>query len=191
MKSNMHTIGKGKIKAKDMTMVALVTAALCIISPFSIPIPISPIPITMALYAIYLGSIILGKARGVMSTLIYLLLGMVGLPVFTGFSGGLQKLAGPTGGYLIGYIFLAFFTGLFVEKYPGRLRMYFLGGVIGLVFCYAFGTAWFLFQYDVGVQAALVMCVLPYIPFDLVKLILAILVGQQVRKALEKQGLLP
>ena len=106
-----------KVNVKDMTVIALVTAVICIIAPFSIPIAISPIPITLALFALFLAGIILGKWKGVVCTVIYLLLGMVGLPVFNGFSGGVQKLVGPTGGYLIGYLFLVFFTGLFVEKF--------------------------------------------------------------------------
>ena len=83
--------------------------------------------------------------------MIYLLLGMVGLPVFNGFSGGVQKLVGPTGGYLIGYLFLVFFTGLFVEKFPNKIPMYFVGGIIGIIVCYAFGTVWFVLQYKVDV----------------------------------------
>ena len=85
-----------KITVKDMTVIALVTAVICIISPFSIPIAVSPVPITLALFAIYLGGIILGWKKGLLSVVIYLLLGMVGLPIFSGFSGGVQKLVGPT-----------------------------------------------------------------------------------------------
>ena len=122
-----------KVNVKDMTVIALVTAVICIIAPFSIPIAISPIPITLALFALFLAGIILGKWKGVVCTVIYLLLGMVGLPVFNGFSGGVQKLVGPTGGYLIGYLFLVFFTGLFVEKFPNKIPMYFVGGIIGII----------------------------------------------------------
>ena len=93
-----------KVNVKDMTVIALVTAVICIIAPFSIPIAISPIPITLALFALFLAGIILGKWKGVVCTVIYLLLGMVGLPVFNGFSGGVQKLVGPTGGYLTGWM---------------------------------------------------------------------------------------
>ncbi len=180
------------ISVRDMTVIALVTAVICIIAPFSIPIPIaiSPIPITLALFALFLAGIILGKWKGVLSTVVYLLLGMVGLPVFTGFTGGVQKLAGPTGGYLVGYIFLVFFIGLFVEKFPNKIPMYFVGGILGIIACYAFGTVWFVIQYKVGFLEALTMCVFPYIPLDLVKLVLAVVVGYQVRKILVKQGLI-
>ena len=151
-----------KVNVKDMTVIALVTAVICIIAPFSIPIAISPIPITLALFALFLAGIILGKWKGVVCTVIYLLLGMVGLPVFNGFSGGVQKLVGPTGGYLIGYLFLVFFTGLFVEKFPNKIPMYFVGGIIGIIVCYAFGTVWFVLQYKVGFLEALCISIYSY-----------------------------
>ena len=180
-----------KVNVKDMTVIALVTAVICIIAPFSIPIAISPIPITLALFALFLAGIDdLGKWKGVVCTVIYLLLGMVGLPVFNGFSGGVQKLVGPTGGYLIGYLFLVFFTGLFVEKFPNKIPMYFVGGIIGIIVCYAFGTVWFVLQYKVGFLEALTMCVFPYIPMDLVKLVAAVIIGSQVRKILIRQNLI-
>lgn len=178
------------IRIQDMTVIALVTAVICIIAPFSIPIPISPIPVTLALFALFLAGIILGKWKGVISTVVYLLLGMIGLPVFTGFTGGVQKLAGPTGGYMAGYIFLVFFTGLFAERFSNKISMYFLGGILGLISCYAFGTVWFVLQYKTGVIAALGMCVFPYIPLDIVKLILAVTAGYQVRKILLRQNLI-
>lgn len=194
MKNYDNGMGKqktaeGRISVREMTTIALVTAIICIIAPFSIPIPISPIPVTLALFALFLAGIILGKWKGVISAVLYLLLGMVGLPVFTGFTGGVQKLTGPTGGYLVGYIFLVFFTGLFVEKFPGKMPMYFLGGLLGIVSCYAFGTLWFVIQYKVGFLEALTMCVFPYIPLDLVKLVLAVIVGSQVRKTLVLENL--
>ena len=179
-----------KVNVKDMTVIALVTAVICIIAPFSIPIAISPIPITLALFALFLAGIILGKWKGVVCTVIYLLLGMVGLPVFNGFTSGPGKLFGPTGGYLIGYLFLVFFTGLFVEKFPNKIPMYFVGGIIGIIVCYAFGTVWFVLQYKVGFLEALTMCVFPYIPMDLVKLVAAVIIGSQVRKILIRQNLI-
>ncbi|MCI8326387.1 MAG: biotin transporter BioY [Lachnospiraceae bacterium] len=179
-----------KITVKDMSVIAMVTAVISIISPFSIPIPISPIPITLSFFALFLAGIILGKWKGVISTIVYLLLGMAGLPVFTGFTGGIQKFVGPTGGYLVGYVFLVFFIGLFVEKFPGKILMYVVGGILGIIACYAFGTAWFVIQYQTGIMEALTMCVFPYIPLDLVKLVCAVVVGYQVRKVLLSQNLL-
>lgn len=179
-----------QITVKDMAVVALVTAVICVIAPFSIPIAVSPVPMTLALFAIYLGGMILGCKRGLVSVLLYLLLGMVGLPIFSGFTGGAAKLIGPTGGYLIGYIFLVWITGFFVERFPNKKGMYFIGGAAGLMSCYLFGTVWFVLQYQVGFIAALTMCVIPYIPFDIMKLIAAVIIGSKVRKILLQQNLL-
>lgn len=104
------------------------TAVICVISPFAIAIPVSPVPISLATFAIYLTVIILGWEDGTISVLVYVLLGFAGAPVFTGFTGGAGKVLGPTGGYIIGYIFLAFIEGAFVDgarkarPYEGGLR---------------------------------------------------------------------
>lgn len=179
-----------KVNVKDMTVIALVTAVICTLHRFLFQSQFRRYPITLALFALFLAGIILGKWKGVVCTVIFLLLGMVGLPVFNGFSGGVQKLVGPTGGYLIGYLFLVFFTGLFVEKFPNKIPMYFVGGIIGIIVCYAFGTVWFVLQYKVGFLEALTMCVFPYIPMDLVKLVAAVIIGSQVRKILIRQNLI-
>lgn len=94
------------------------------------------------------------------------------------------QVFGPTGGYLIGYIFLALIGGYFVEKFTGKLAMYFVGMVLGTIVLYAFGTAWLAFQTGMTFGAALMAGVIPYIPGDLVKIILAVLVGNEVRKRL-------
>ena len=175
---------------RQMAMIGVMTAVTCIAAPFSIPIPVSPVPLSLTTFILYLSVYILGTRNAFISYVIYLLLGMVGLPVFNGFSGGVQKLVGPTGGYLIGYLFLVFFTGLFVEKFPNKIPMYFVGGIIGIIVCYALGTVWFVLQYKVGFLEALTMCVFPYIPMDLVKLVAAVIIGSQVRKILIRQNLI-
>ena len=91
-------------KTMQMAEMALMSAVLCVISPFTIPVPASPVPLSLALFGVYLSAMLLGVKKGTLSVLIYLLLGSVGLPVFSGFSGGIGMLAGPTGGYLIGYL---------------------------------------------------------------------------------------
>lgn len=91
------------------------TAVICVLSPFAIAIPVSPVPISLATFAIYLTVIILDWEDGTISVLVYVLLGFAGAPVFTGFTGGAGKVLGPTGGYIIGYIFLAFIEGAFVD----------------------------------------------------------------------------
>ena len=94
-------------KTKKITMIGLMTAVTCILGPLSLPLPFSPVPITLTNFAVFLSIYILGMKYGTISLLIYLALGTIGLPVFSSFSGGLGKLSGPTGGYLFGFIFLA------------------------------------------------------------------------------------
>ena len=98
-------------KTKKITMIGLMTAVTCILGPLSLPLPFSPVPITLTTCG-FLSIYILGMKYGTISLLIYLALGTIGLPVFSSFSGGLGKLAGPTGGYLFGFIFLALIHGL-------------------------------------------------------------------------------
>ena len=93
------------MRINRIVSIALMTAVICVISPFAIAIPVSPVPISLATFAIYLTVIILGWEDGTISVLVYVLLGFAGAPVFTGFTGGAGKVLGPTGGYIIGYIF--------------------------------------------------------------------------------------
>ncbi len=116
------------LRINRIVSIALMTAVICVLSPFAIAIPVSPVPISLATFAIYLTVIILGWEDGTISVLVYVLLGFAGAPVFTGFAGGAGKVLGPTGGYIIGYIFLAFIEGAFVDgarkarPYEGGLR---------------------------------------------------------------------
>src|SRR5665648_1178307 len=143
------------------TVIGLFTAITCILGPLSIIIPISPVPITFTNLAIYFTVIILGWKKGTMSYLVYLLIGFVGVPVFSGFTAGPAKLLGPTGGYLIGFIFLALIAGYFVDQFPGKIYMYVLGMVIGTLVTYALGTGWLAFQANMTFQTALFAGVIP------------------------------
>ena len=113
-----NTAAKHHMSTAQMTVTALMTAITCILAPMALPIPVSPVPISLTNLVIFFMAYILGTKLSVASYVLYLLLGTVGLPVFSGFSGGVGKLLGPTGGYLIGFIFLAAISGFFVEKFP-------------------------------------------------------------------------
>jgi biotin transport system substrate-specific component len=115
---------------------------------------------------------------------VYLLLGAVGLPVFSGAVGGLGKIVGPTGGYLIGWLALVFLTGLFVKKFPGKIPLHVAGVVAGEVVMYIIGTAWFIFVTKYTLARALAVCVLPFLVGDTIKLIVAVGVGAILRKKL-------
>ena len=177
-----------KITTYQMAVTALMAAVLCVIGPLSVPI--GAIPISLSNFVISLTVWLLGPKFGTLSVAIYLALGAVGMPVFSGYGGGLAKLAGPTGGYLIGYLAMAFIGGLFVEKSKGNPVVSGIGLVIGVAVSYVFGTAWFVFQMGCELSYALAVCVYPFIAFDLAKVIIACVIGALLRKRLTQAGVL-
>lgn len=177
-----------KITTYQMAVTALMAAVLCVIGPLSVPI--GAIPISLSNFVISLTVWLLGPKFGTLSVAIYLALGAVGMPVFSGYGGGLAKLAGPTGGYLIGYLAMALIGGLFVEKSKGNPVVSGIGLVIGVAVSYVFGTAWFVFQMGCELSYALAVCVYPFIAFDLAKVIVACVIGALLRKRLTQAGVL-
>ena len=119
-----------------------------------------------------------------------LLIGLVGVPVFSGYGAGLAKLAGPTGGYLVGYLLLAFIGGMFIEKSKGNPVVSAVGLVLGDAACYVLGTAWFVFQMQCELGYALTVCVYPFIALDLGKIVVSCIVGALLRKRLTQAGVL-
>lgn len=176
-----------KLTTYQMAVCAIMAALMCILGPMSVPI--GPVPVSFTNLVIYIAVILLGTRFSTISYVIYLLLGMVGLPVFSGFQGGLAKLAGPTGGYLIGFILMAIISGIFYEKSNGRNVLTGVGMVAGTLVAYIFGTVWFVVQMKCDVAYALSVCVFPFIPFDLMKIVIAIFLGKTIKKALVKAGL--
>ncbi|POP31685.1 biotin transporter BioY [Lactonifactor longoviformis] len=174
------------LSVKSLTLIGLMTAVTCILGPLSIPLPFSPVPISFTNLAIYLSVFVLGMKKGTVSYIVYLLLGMVGLPVFSGFTGGLGKLAGPTGGYLTGFIFLAIIAGFCVDKGSGKLAWAVPGMAAGTIVCYLFGTLWLCMQANLTFSAGLAAGVIPYLPGDIAKIILASLVGPALRKGVQR-----
>lgn len=122
--SGTVAVDNQKIRTKQMVLIALMTAVTCVLGPLSIPLPFSPVPISLTNFAIFLAIFVLGMKSGTISFIIYLLLGAVGVPVFSSFRGGFQVLAGPTGGYLIGFIFLALIMGFALDHFDRKLGSY-------------------------------------------------------------------
>jgi len=176
-----------KFNVKLMVETALCAALICVLSPFSIPLPFSPVPISLSILAIYICLYALGLKWGTVSVLLYILLGLVGIPVFANFTAGPGKLFGPTGGYIIGYIFLALIVGFFIDKFEKKIYMHILGMLLGVAVCYAFGTAWFLkVMTEYTLAAAMTACVIPFIPADIAKIVIAAIFGPMIRKAVKK-----
>lgn len=175
-----------QISTKTMALIGVMTAVTCVLAPLSIPI--GPVPISLTNLAIYFGLYILGMKKETVSYIVYLLIGFVGVPVFSGFTGGAAKLLGPTGGYLIGFIPMAVVAGVLIDKYDGRVVPSVIGMVVGTVICYALGTLWFCIQADYKVLPALALCVFPFLPGDAIKIAIAAFFGPQIRRALKRMG---
>lgn len=171
-----------KLTARKMAFIALFTALMAVFSQISIPI--GPVPINLALLAIFTAGGLLSAGQAVCSVLLFLLLGAAGLPIFAGFKAGLGALAGPTGGYLIGYLPAAFCTGLFCKKQQSFWR-WASGMTLGLALCYLFGTTWFVLSTKSEIWHALCVCVFPFLPGDAVKIALAAYLTIKVKKATE------
>lgn len=163
---------KMKLGTRQLTYCALFAALTAVCSQIAIPMP-SMIPINLGLLAVYLSGGLLGGLGGALSQLVFLLLGAAGVPVFAQFRGGLGVLAGPTGGYIIGYVAAAGLIGLLAERWGRGFWKLAAGMVLGTAVCYAFGTAWFVALTGKGLAAALGACVLPFLPGDAVKIALA------------------
>lgn len=170
-----------------MTRIAVVTAVLCILGPLSIPI--GPVPISLATLAILLGVYVLGPWQGAASVLLYLVMGAIGLPVFSGFQGGFAKIAGPTGGYLLGYFLLALIAGWFIYKFYDIIWLQFVGMCLGTSVLYALGTVWLSHVAGMSFMEALAAGVLPFIPGDIIKMVIAIVLGRAVNGRLKDSGL--
>ena len=165
------------IKTQNITLIALMSAILCIIGPFVIPIGMVPMSLTNLV--IYLTIILLDKKRATISVAVYLLIGFVGLPVFAGFTGGAGKLLGPTGGYLIGYLVLSLVAGTILEKIEKVKILALSMGTIGL---YLIGTMWLMFQSKLSFMSALTVGVLPFVVFDVIKILIAVVLENSIRK---------
>lgn len=173
---------KDKPGIYQMAIIGVMTAIICILGPLSIPIGLVPVSLTnlAILFALY----VLGMKKGTLSCILYLLIGLIGLPVFSGFSSGPGKLLGPTGGYLIGFIFMALISGFFIDKYINKWYLCFIGMILGTLVLYTFGTAWLAYQANMSAKAALLAGVLPFIPGDIAKIAVVAVFGPKIRNRL-------
>lgn len=175
-------------KTKQLTTIGVMTAVICVLGPLSLPLPFSPVPLSFTNMAIFFTIYVLGMKRGTISYLIYLLIGLVGVPVFSSFTGGFGKLFGPTGGYLLGFVFMALISGFFIEHFSKR-SIHFIGMVLGALVCNLFGTIWLSYQSSLSFKVAFAAGVTPFIPGDLAKIILVLIAGPILRNTLRKNGL--
>ena len=171
---------------KTMCSVALFTAVICILSIWQIPLP-SGVPITLQTFALALCGYVIGAKLGAISATLYLLLGLIGLPVYAGMAAGPGVLFGPTGGFIFGFIFLSLFCGLGVQKkIPVSIGL----GVVGLAICHSLGVIQLMLYYKMTLLSAFLAGSAPYIVKDVLSLVGAYFISLVLRKALRSANLM-
>lgn len=175
---------KNKFRVIDLVYIGVSAALIAVCSWISIPLTV---PITLQTLGICLVTSLFGLKIGTLSTIVYILLGAVGVPVFAGFSSGLGVILGSTGGYIIGFVFTALIVGFASDKFAGRLIPLIISMVIGILVCYAFGTAWFAVVYakdntPASLATILGWCVVPFLIPDAVKIAVAAVLTNRLKR---------
>lgn len=179
----------GAPDARTLAQSALFAALLCVLSPLAVPV--GPVPVTLAVFAVLLTGIVLEWRRAGLAVLTYMLIGLVGLPVFSGGGSGFGVFAGPTGGYLWCYPLMAVLVSVVCRRwkknaYAGAA----LGSMLALMLCYFTGTMQFALLMNCSVSHAVGICVWPFIGFDILKTAAAAFLGVRIRARLQMAGLL-
>lgn len=172
----MKTEKNALFSAKSMVFMAIFAALICIAGPIAVPLP-GMVPISLGTFAIYLTGAMLGAKRGTISVTVYILLGTVGLPVFTNFMGGFAKVLGPTGGYIVGYIPLVLLTGIFADMPSKKHWTMPVGMVLGTVVMYSIASVWYMILNGANLVTAFLNCVLPFLIGDSIKIALTTMIA--------------
>ena len=174
----------------DMVLCALCAALTCILAPLSIPSYNPEVPISLATFAVLIAGGLLSPRYALLSQVLYLLLGLAGLPVFSGFLGGFGIFARPSAGYIFGYVLMAWLESLIFQIWgknrkslAARTGLLILAMAAGTATCYILGTIWFLLMMGTPLWTALVSCVIPFLPGDVLKIIVAALLVPQISRA--------
>lgn len=175
---------KEKTNLLNLVYIAMFAAIITICAQIQIP---TAVPFTLQTLGVFVASAMLGWKRGTLSVAVYILLGLIGVPVFAGFSGGAGVLFGLTGGYIIGFLFTAFIVGFMCDKLGRKLWVLALSMALGLLACYVFGTVWFMLIYNytmgsISLVSALGMCVVPFLLFDAIKIAAAVVFVNRLDK---------
>ena len=173
----------------SITLIALFAAIIAISS--WITVSIGPVPFTLQTFGVFLAIRFLGAKKGTASVIIYILLGAVGLPVFSGFRGGIGHIVGPTGGYILGFILSGVVILICDKLFKNKLIFKAIADALALLACYALGTAWFYFTMGVekgmSLWAVLMACVIPFIIPDVIKIVVAELICTKMPKSIKEK----
>lgn len=189
-------VSKSKYNVEEMCRTAIFTAVLAVLAQISIPMA-GGVPVTLQTFGVVLSGIVLGGRGGAMACIVYLVLGLVGVPVFSGFKGGPGVLFGPTGGFIISFPVMAYLAGMASDRAVKSIsggaafwsKVFFAGLIPGMLFNYAVGALWFDIVTGSGIMAAVTACIAPFVINDLIKLTAAGITGIILRKRLKRSGL--
>ena len=170
---------------QDLCMIGVVTAVIAIMAQIAIPLPLG-VPMTMQTFAITLAGIILGAKKGAYASLVYILIGAIGLPVFSNFTGGYQSLIGPVGGFILSFPLMAFLIGLGTELKQKRNYFYTLFLIIGTILNLLCGLLLFCIVTQSSLFVGFTTCVLPFIPTAIIKAVIASMLGFSIKKHIIK-----
>lgn len=175
-------MAKSRITIYEITTIAIMTALIAVCSWITVP---TTIPFTMQTFAIFLALELLGGKNGTIAYAVYLALGAMSVPVFAGMKGGVGVLIGPTGGYLFGFVFSCILYWVLEKKLRTNIIVHIAVLVLGLALCYFFGTVWFVILTHRTVGESLLLCVVPFILPDVVKIAVAYLLGDRLRRIIK------
>jgi biotin transport system substrate-specific component len=163
-----------------LVLCALFAALLAALSQMAIPI--GPVPVNLATFAVFCAGALLGAKYGCLSVLIWMAVGALGVPVFSLARGGFGVLLGPTGGYIIGYAGAALTIGAITEAFnkKAKIHLYAAAMLAGMFVCFTLGTAWFMFSMQKGLTESLMACVVPFLPGDFLKIAAAAVIVRRV-----------
>ena len=181
-------MSKMKLSVRDLCLISIFTAIIAVMSQLSIPMPYG-VPMTMQTFAIPLAGIVLGAKKGTISTIVYILLGAIGAPVFSAFSGGIGIVFGLTGGFILSFPFMAFAAGIGCGK-DNNIVWLSSGLVAGAAINFICGMFWFSIAAPSDLNTAFAACVLPFIPTTILKIATLVALGGQLKKALVKSKVL-
>lgn len=190
LKTNMRNETKVKqlFTTKELALAGMFAAVLAVISQISIPLP-TGVPITIQIFGVALVGIILGWRLGMLATVVYILLGAVGLPIFSGFRGGINIILGLTGGYIWGWVFMVFLCGLKPKTGNKTINTFlmFLLPVLGTIVDEIIGSLqWAALSGDISIYGVFTYSMVAFVPKDILLTILAVIIGVPVRKAVQK-----
>ena len=175
------------MSTRTLTLTAMLAAICCLLGP--VTLPLGPVPLSLTTGIFMAMALILGTRRASLCCGVYLMLGLLGVPVFSGFTGGLGAFLGPTGGFLLGYLPLTAWCGFACARTSDR-RLQALALAAGTLLLYALGTAWYAHLTDTAIATAIAVCVLPFLPGDALKILAVLTGGNAIKSRLQKAGLI-